>query len=132
MKPVYELRDLKNWAEATRDVSPPIRLGVVGDPVSHSLSPQMQNAGFEKSGLDFRYAAFRIAPNELKEAFELFRRLNFIGLNLTVPHKIAALALVDEVEEGARKIGAINTVAFRGGKSLGWNTDAPAFVAAIR
>ena len=124
----YTLANLRNWKET----SPPIRLGVVGDPVAHSLSPQMQNAGVEKNGLDFRYGAFQIAPNELAEAFDLFRRLDFIGLNLTVPHKIAALSLVDEVEERAGRIGAINTVLFRSEKSLGWNTDAPSFVAAIR
>ena len=128
----HTLADLQKWEEKGRDRSPPIRLGVVGDPVAHSLSPQMQNAALEKSGLDFRYAAFQISPNELAEAFDLFRKRDFVGLNLTVPHKIAALALVDEVEEHAREIGAINTVVFRGGKSSGWNTDAPGFVAAIR
>ena len=62
----------------------------------------------------------------------LLRELDFVGLNLTVPHKIAALSLVDEVEERARKIGAINTIVFRDGKSLGWNTDGPGFERAIR
>jgi len=128
----YTLADLRKWEEKSGNVSPPIRLGVVGDPVAHSLSPQMQNAALEKSGLDFRYAAFQIAPNELGEAFDLFRAHEFIGLNLTVPHKIAALALLDGVEEQARKIGAINTVVLRSGKSCGWNTDAPGFAAAIR
>jgi shikimate dehydrogenase len=60
------------------------------------------------------------------------QQLEFIGINLTVPHKIAALSLVDEINERARKIGAINTIAFRGGKSLGWNTDGPGFARAIR
>jgi shikimate dehydrogenase len=132
MKPAFDLNDLRNWKEAGAGSSPPIRLGVLGDPVAHSLSPLMQNAGLEKSGIDLRYAAFQIAPNDLAEALELFRKLNFIGLNLTVPHKMAALPLVDEVEERARQIGAINTIGFRDGKSLGWNTDAPGFGRAIR
>jgi shikimate dehydrogenase len=132
MKPTFDLSDLRNWKEAAGDISPPVRLGVLGDPVAHSLSPRIQNAALEKSGIDLRYAAFQIAPNELVEALELSRGLNFIGLNLTVPHKIAALSLVDEVEERARQIGAINTIVFRDGKSLGWNTDAPGFARAIR
>ena len=92
----------------------------------------MQNAAIEQSGLDLRYAAFEIAPNELEEALRLFRAHDFVGVNLTVPHKIAAVSFVDEVEKRARKIGAINTIIYRDGKSLGWNTDAPAFVQAIR
>ncbi len=124
----YTLADLRTW----KDALPSIRLGVVGDPIAHSVSPQMQNVALKKSGLDLRYAPFQIAPGELAEALDLFRRLEFVGLNLTVPHKIAALGLVDEVEERARKIGAINTVVFRDGRSLGWNTDAPGFAAAIR
>jgi shikimate dehydrogenase len=122
------IADLRDWQES----SPQVRLGVVGDPIAHSLSPKMQNAALEAAGLDFRYGAFQITPDELEEAFELFRRHNFIGLNITVPHKIAAVSLVDEVEERARKIGAINTVIFRDGRARGWNTDAPAFVAAVR
>ncbi len=62
----------------------------------------------------------------------MLRELDFVGLNLTVPHKIAALSLVDEVEERARKIGAINTIVFRDGKSVGCNTDGPGFEHAIR
>jgi shikimate dehydrogenase len=132
MKPVYNLADLQEWDRAGKAEEKPIRLGVVGDPVEHSLSPQMQNAALEQSGIDLRYAAFEIAPNELEEALRLFRQHDFIGVNVTVPHKIAAVSLVDDVEKRARKIGAINTIVWRDGKSLGWNTDAPAFVQAIR
>ena len=132
MKAVFDLEDLRDWEETIRDISPPIRLGVLGDPVAHSLSPQMQNAALKECGLSCQYAAFQIAPNELAEALDLLRRLDFVGLNLTVPHKIAALSLVDEVEERARKIGAINTIVFRDGKSLGCNTDGPGFARAIR
>ncbi|HEX4665382.1 MAG TPA: shikimate dehydrogenase [Chthoniobacterales bacterium] len=132
MKSVYDLKELNRWETTAGQVAPPIRLGVVGDPVTHSLSPSMQNAALEKSGLEMHFAAFRIAPDELAEALELFRRHNFIGLNLTVPHKIPAVALVDEVEERAQMIGAINTIVFRDGKSSGWNTDAPGFERAVR
>ncbi len=132
MKEVYDLADLRHWERTAAEISPPIRLGVVGDPVAPSLSPAMQNAALEKSDLPLRYARFQIAPPELEEALDRFRRLDFVGLNLTMPHKITALPLVGEVEERARRIGAINTIVFRDGKSLGWNTDAPGFERAIR
>ena len=131
MKAIYDLADLRRWKE-TADETPPIRLGVVGDPVAQSRSPALQNAALEQSELAMRYARFQIAPAELAEALDLFGRLDFVGLNLTTPHKIAALALVDEVDEQARQIGAINTIGFRDGKSLGWNTDAPGFARAVR
>ncbi len=114
------------------DISPPIRLGVLGDPVAHSLSPEMQNAALQECGVALRYAPFQIAPDELETAIRLLREIDFVGLNLTVPHKIAALSFVDDVEERARKIGAINTIVFRDGHSLGWNTDGPGFERAIR
>ena len=132
MKAVYDLEDLRRWEETADETPLPIRLGVVGDPVAQSLSPAMQNAALEKTGLSLRYARFQISPSELEEALDWFRRLDFLGLNLTLPHKIAALPLVDEVEPQARRIGTINTIVFRNGKSLGWNTDAPGFERAIR
>jgi len=132
MKQVYTLADLRDWQNKTREISPPIRLGVLGDPVAHSLSPEMQNAALQESQIPMQYARFQIAPDELETAIRLLRELEFVGLNLTVPHKMAALAFVDEVEEQATKIGAINTVVFREAKSLGWNTDGPGFARAIR
>ena len=130
MKEIYHLADLRDWSATSQEL--PVRLGVVGDPVAHSLSPTMQNAALQECGLDLRYAAFQISPHELTEAFSLFARLGFVGINLTVPHKIAALSLVDEVAERARQVGAINTVVFRDGQSCGYNTDAPGLVRAIR
>jgi shikimate dehydrogenase len=132
VKTTYELADLQNWAEATKDLPAPIRLGVLGDPVAHSLSPAMQNAALEASGLTMQYARFRILPNELAEALALLRENNFIGVNLTLPHKIAALPLLDELTESARAMGAANVVAFRDGRSLGYNSDGEGFSRAVR
>jgi shikimate dehydrogenase len=132
MKRIYTLADLRDWKNRTRDLSPPIRLGVLGDPVAHSLSPEMQNAALLESKIEMQYALFQIAPDELESALGLMREIDFVGVNLTVPHKVAALALVDETEEPATKIGAINTVVFSQGKALGWNTDGPGFGRAIR
>ena len=132
MNDVYTLSDLQNWETARGDDKAAVRLGIFGDPVAHSLSPRMQNAALQTAGLEMQYAAFRIRPEELAEALRLLPALNFVGLNLTVPHKIAAAGLVDELDETARKVGAINTVRIVDGKLLGSNTDGAGFARAIR
>lgn len=131
-KQVYTLSDLRTWREAAGDIDPPVRLGVFGDPVEHSLSPKMQNAALRECGIDLQYAAFHIRPDELGEALDLICSNNFVGANLTVPHKIAALQYLDDVDDTARKIGAVNTVAIREGKLVGFNTDGAGFARAIR
>ncbi|MEP6698890.1 MAG: hypothetical protein ABJB09_04095, partial [Verrucomicrobiota bacterium] len=132
MKEIYTLADLKNWTKETRGIDPPIRLGVLGEPVAHSLSPRMQNAALRAGKLDLQYARFQIAPNELSDALARARDLEFVGLNLTIPHKIAALNLMDSVDENAQRIGAVNTVTIDHGKLCGSNTDGKGFARAIR
>jgi shikimate dehydrogenase len=130
MKEVYTLTDLQSFGR--KKLKPPIRLGVLGHPVAHSLSPQMQNVALEKSGLEMHYGRFEIAPSELQAALELLTDLDFVGVNLTVPHKIAAVPLVDETDETARQVGAINTIKLERGKLRGFNTDGKGFSRAIR
>jgi shikimate dehydrogenase len=132
MNAFYTFADLKNWAKTSRGLKPPIRLGVFGDPVAHSLSPQMQNAALEKCGLEMRYARFEIQASELPATLELLPKLNFVGANLTVPHKIAAFKLMDEVDETARQFGAVNSIKIADGKLRGLNTDGKGFSRAIR
>ena len=127
-KEVYTLADLRKWEE----IDPPIRLGVLGDPVAHSLSPQMQNAALKSCKIDMQYARFQISPDELQSALDLIRQLNFVGVNLTTPHKIAASKLMDEVDDNATRIGAINTVGVDNAKLRGYNTDGKGFARAIR
>src|SRR2546429_9748625 len=105
-KSVYTLADLKKGVE----VHPPIRLGVFGDPVEHSLSPQMQNAALKHCKIDMQYARFHISSDELREAFDLIRKLDFVGVNLTIPHKISALELLDSVDDNVKRIGAVNVI----------------------
>jgi shikimate dehydrogenase len=127
-KEVYTLADLKDW----HDADPPIRLGVFGDPVEHSLSPQIQNAALKHCKIDMQYARFHILPDELREALDLIRKLEFLGVNLTVPHKISAFELLDAAEENVKRIGAANVIKVEGGKLRGFNTDGRGFARAIR
>ncbi|MEP7013810.1 MAG: shikimate dehydrogenase [Verrucomicrobiota bacterium] len=132
MKEIYTLADLKSWKKNAGNVDPPIRLGVIGDPVAHSLSPQIQNAALKQCRIDMQYARFQISQAELREALDLIRDLDFAGVNLTVPHKIAALAFLDDADENARRTGAANAIKIDNGKLLGFNTDGRGFARAIR
>ena len=127
-KEVYSLSDLRNW----REVDPPIRLGVFGDPVEHSLSPQMQNAALRHCKIDMQYARFHILPGELREAIELVRKSEFVGVNLTIPHKIGALELIDAADDNVKRIGAVNVIKVEDGKLRGFNTDGRGFARAVR
>jgi shikimate dehydrogenase len=128
----YTLADLEKWSEVARDFDPPIRLGVFGDPVAHSLSPQMQNAALRAREIDLKYTRFHIRPNELRLALLFLRRLDFVGINLTVPHKIAAFTQVDKADESATRAGAVNTIRVHDEKLIGSNTDGEGFLRAIR
>jgi len=128
----YTLADLEKWSEVTRDIDPPIRLGVFGDPVAHSLSPQIQNAALGAFEINMQYARFHIRPNELRSALRFIRELDFIGINLTVPHKIAGLTQIDVADESANRCGAVNTLRLHENKLIGSNTDAEGFSRAVR
>ncbi len=127
MKETFTLADLKNWKKKS-----PVRLGVFGDPVEHSLSPQIQNAALEACEIDMQYGRFQISPNELGEALKLIRTLDFVGANLTAPHKIATCAFMQELADTARQIGAVNTIKLENAKRRGYNTDGKGFARAIR
>jgi shikimate dehydrogenase len=128
----YTLADLERWGEIMRDVDPPIRLGVFGDPVAHSLSPQMQNAALRAFEINMQYARFHIRANELRSALRFIRELDFVGINLTVPHKIAGLTQIDLADESASRCGAANTLRLQENKLVGSNTDAEGFSRAVR
>jgi shikimate dehydrogenase len=128
----YTLADLEKWPDIARNIDPPIRLGVLGDPVAHSLSPQMQNAALRATGINMQYAHFHIRRNELRSALRFLRNLDFVGVNLTVPHKIAGFAQIDEADESASRAGAVNTIRLHDKRLVGSNTDGEGFVRAIR
>jgi shikimate dehydrogenase len=108
-----------------------IRLGIFGWPVAHSKSPQMHESAARALGIALRYECFEVAPDGLAEAVRAKHSTGIDGYNLTVPHKVAIMSLIDEVAPAARAIGAVNTVVRRGGRYLGDNTDAPGFVRSL-
>ncbi len=102
--------------------------GLIGDPVEHSVSPAMHNAAFSHSGLDYVYLSFRVAKEKLARAIEGMRAFDFRGLNVTIPHKVAVIPLLDELEPLAERIGAVNTIVNDSGRLKGHNTDAGGFL----
>src|SRR5947208_6322964 len=128
----YTLADLENWSAVAGDLDPPIRLGVFGRPVAQSVSPQKQNAALRACGIDMQYVRFHIRVSELRSALPFLRKLSFVGINLTVPHKIAAFMQIDEADESATRMGAINTIRVRDEKLIGSTTDGEGFLRAIR
>jgi len=124
---------------------------VYGYPILHSASPAMQNAAIASLGLNWRYLAFEVHPDDLRPALEGARRMHFLGINLTVPHKLLAVEMMDVLDDSAKVWGAVNTVRFEGKdqrgewrplrefseapselRSHGFNTDADAITRALR
>lgn len=94
---------------------------IIGNPIGHTLSPLVHNAAFEHLGLDYVFLACRV--EHLKEAVEGIRALAFKGISVTIPHKVAVMNYLDEIEAVAGRIGAVNTVVNRDGRLIGYNTD---------
>lgn len=105
--------------------------GIIGDPIEHTMSPAMHNAAFQKLALDYRYLPFRVKKEALGKAIDGMKALNIRGLNVTIPHKLAAIPLLNRVDPLAEKIGAVNTVVNDEGVLTGYNTDATGFLQAL-
>jgi shikimate dehydrogenase len=107
-------------------------VGVIGDPVEHSLSPIVQNAALRAAGLNWVYLPFHVRPDSLPSAIGALRALNLVGFNVTIPHKERVLRLIDEVDPYAAWLGAVNTIGRAdGGRLKGWNTDGAGFLASL-
>ena len=106
-------------------------VGVIGDPVEHSRSPQMHNAAFAKAGLDYVYVPFHVRPDDLADAIAGFKATNIVGINVTLPHKQAVIPYLTSISREAELIGAVNTLTFVNGKIHGDNTDAPGVLKAL-
>lgn len=128
----FTLNDLASWTTALADLSPPVRLAVIGDPIAHSKSPQMHNPALRACGIDAQYVRVQIPAGSVSQALRSFAARGFIGINVTIPHKFEALEAVDVVEPLAKQLGAVNTVAIRHGRLHGFNSDGPGFLRAVR
>jgi shikimate dehydrogenase len=104
---------------------------VLGWPVTHSRSPQIMNAAFAATGIDGVMVPIGVAPEGLADVVRGLRAIRAFGASVTVPHKLAALALCDEVTPAAREIGAVNCLHVDGARLVGHNTDAPGYVAGL-
>lgn len=103
-----------------------------GDPVEHSKSPMLHNTAFEKTGLNYAYLAFDIKAENIKDAVEAARALNFTGFNLTMPHKITVMDYLDKLDPAAELIKTVNTVRNDNGVLTGFNTDGYGMMKAFR
>ena len=106
--------------------------GLIGYPARHTFSPLMQNAAFQTLGINAVYLAFEVKPKDLGTAMHSLRTLGIKGLNVTVPYKEKVLKYLDEVEQEARFIGAVNTIVLKEGRLKGYNTDGKGFVRSLK
>jgi len=107
------------------------KIGILGWPVGHSLSPLMQNAAFESLHLDYVYVPLPVQAEYLAQAVVGLKALGFTGANVTIPHKVAIMAYLDEIDSSAQLIGAVNTIVIKEGKCIGYNTDAQGFIRSL-
>jgi len=131
MKPVFTIDDLASRDVLDAGADKPARLAVLGFPVAHSASPAMHQPALDAHGIDARYIRLEVEPGKIPDAFSRMRALGFIGCNVTVPHKLDALANCTEVDPAAQAMGAVNTVCFGTDTTRGFNTDGPGFERAI-
>lgn len=105
---------------------------VIGDPIDHSLSPNIHSAAFRELNLDHSYIAYRIPKGELEEGIESLKKINIAGFNVTIPHKIEMMKFLDKMDESCSIIGAVNTVSNDKGLLKGYNTDMDGFLDPIK
>lgn len=106
-------------------------IGLIGNPIKHSKSPEMHNAMFEKLNLNYRYLAFEVEEPQLKAAINGMKALGIRGFNVTIPYKVKVMDFLDEISEQAMEIGAVNTVVNQQGKLIGYNTDGEGYVRSL-
>ncbi|RAP28753.1 shikimate dehydrogenase [Candidatus Marinamargulisbacteria bacterium SCGC AG-343-D04] len=107
-------------------------LGVIGDPISHSDSPLIHNAMLSLHEIDMVYLPFHVKPEKLQETVQALKSMNVRGFNVTVPHKESILQCLDEVDESALQVGAVNTVINEKGRLIGYNTDGRGFLFTLK
>ena len=108
------------------------KLGIIGYPIGHSISPVFQQAALDSCGIAATYRAYEVAPEEVGSFVESLRSPDTYGINVTVPHKEAVITHLDEVDDWATRAGAVNTIVNRNGRLTGHNTDGSGFLTALR
>ncbi len=108
------------------------KVGILGDPISHSISPVFQQAAFNNLGIKAVYEPWLVPPDKLEEKINELRNDDCFGANVTIPHKVKSINYIDEVDNWAYKIGSINTIVNRKGKLFGFNTDGFGFLKALQ
>lgn len=97
--------------------------GVIGHPIEHSMSPPMHNNAYKQLNMDYVYVAFHVQPENIENLINSSKTMGIKGLNVTIPHKTTIIPYLDEIDETAEKIGAVNTIQFKNGIAKGYNTD---------
>ncbi len=105
--------------------------GIIGNPLGHSLSPIFQQAAFDHLGLDIKYELFPTDAQELESRVESLRALDCLGVNVTIPYKTNVIPFLDNLDETAQLIGAVNTIVNKKGKLIGYNTDGLGFIRSL-
>lgn len=107
------------------------RVGVIGDPVAHSISPAMQQPALDALGVVATYERWHTTADQLEARIRSLRELDVLGANVTVPHKLAVMPFLDEISDLARRAGAVNTIVNRNGELSGDNTDVYGFATSV-
>lgn len=108
-----------------------IKLGVIGFPIQHSLSPAMHNAAIAELKLDFDYSAYEVKLQDLKTFLQKLKNGEIKGINVTIPHKQEVIKYLDQVDPLAKKINAVNTIVEKNGKLIGYNTDGRGYLKSL-
>lgn len=116
----YTIKEMKEFIKSLQKTK---TYAVIGNPIKHSKSPEMHNAALKAAEIDGKYIKLRILRENLEDAIDGLRRLGIAGLNVTIPHKIEIMKYLDDIDEVASNIGAVNTVANENGRLIGYNTD---------
>ncbi len=104
---------------------------LLGNPLGHSVSPHMHNRVFKKLGMDCCYLPVEVTEDNLETVFRALTKMNVIGCNVTIPHKVGIMQYLDELDSVAQTIGAVNTICIKNGKSKGYNTDGEGFIRSL-
>lgn len=104
---------------------------LLGNPLGHSVSPAMHNRVFEKLAMDYCYLPVPVSPENLRDVFRGLIKMNVVGFNVTIPHKIAIMEFLDALDPLAATIGAVNTIRVTDGKTTGYNTDGEGFIRSL-